>query len=69
MSPGDARWLPLAAARGKDATLVKLLSDLSDAGDPLSLNIIQDRPQVRRVLLGLQFDRCDGFLVANLLTA
>jgi hypothetical protein len=32
--------LPLTAARRKDATLVKFLSDPSDAGDPLTANII-----------------------------
>ncbi len=66
--PHNGCWLRLATARREYGPVVKLLSDLSDAGDALSANVLYDCPQVVRVLLSLQLDRRYGLLVADLLT-
>ena len=62
-----SRYHPYDAARGKDATAVKLFSNLADAKGPPGSYVIQYRTKIRRVLLCLQLDRSYGFFVTDLL--
>jgi hypothetical protein len=59
--------MPRGTTRCQNAPLVQLSGNSTHAGEPLSLQLIHDGPQVRRALLCVRLDRSHGLLVADLL--